>query len=62
MPEEQLVPSKIYISQTSIANCFNGASKHTGGSIGNTDDDILLERCQINDIPKMNVFRREGNR
>uniref|UniRef100_A0A8W8J6M7 Uncharacterized protein n=1 Tax=Magallana gigas TaxID=29159 RepID=A0A8W8J6M7_MAGGI len=58
MPEERLAPSEIYFSQTSIANSFHGTSKHTGRSIGDTVDDILLERCQINDFPKISVVRR----
>lgn len=58
MPEERLAPSEIYYSQTSIANSFNGTSKHTGRSVGDTVDDILLERCQINDFPKISVVRR----
>uniref|UniRef100_K1RC87 Uncharacterized protein n=1 Tax=Magallana gigas TaxID=29159 RepID=K1RC87_MAGGI len=45
-------------NQTSIANCFNGASKHTGRSIGDTVDDILLERCNIKDIPKISVVKK----
>lgn len=59
MPEERLTPSEIYYSQTSIANCFNGRSKYTGRSIGDSVYDILLERCQINDISKISVVRKE---
>uniref|UniRef100_A0A8W8JB24 Uncharacterized protein n=1 Tax=Magallana gigas TaxID=29159 RepID=A0A8W8JB24_MAGGI len=58
MPELLLAPSEIYYSQTSIANCFNVTSKHTGRFIGDTVDDILLERCHINDIPKISVVKR----
>lgn len=61
MPEVRLAPSEIYFSQTSIANCFNGASKHSGRSIGDTVDDILLERCNIKDIQKISVVKKGEN-
>lgn len=50
------------LSQTlTLVNVNIGTSNHTGRSIGDRVDDILLKRCKMKDIPNINVVKRKIN-
>ncbi|KAH3729998.1 uncharacterized protein LOC127852950 [Dreissena polymorpha] len=56
----RLRPSDIHYSQDSINNTFDARCKHSGVSIGQTLDDILEGRTNMNSIPIITVVERKG--
>lgn len=53
-----LFPSEIRYTQDSIGNKFGRCTSHRNTFIGETLDDLLLRRCSVYDIPRINVIRR----
>ena len=56
----ELRPSQIFYSQDSILNRFGDYTRHANMYIGETLDHLLLGRCNVADIPIMNVMKRNG--
>ncbi|XP_062573728.1 uncharacterized protein LOC134235607 [Saccostrea cucullata] len=55
-----LKPLEIRFSQDSIGSTFGHYTSHPFRPIGNTLDDILSGRCNINSIPNISVIKRNG--
>lgn len=55
-----LKPSEIRFSQDSIGNSFGGYTSHPFRRIGQTLDDILSGRCNVDSIPRISVMNRNG--
>ncbi|XP_061187252.1 uncharacterized protein LOC133195425 [Saccostrea echinata] len=55
-----LKPLEIRFSQDSIGRTFGRCTSHPFRPIGNTLDDILSGRCNINSIPNISVVKRDG--
>lgn len=55
-----LKPSEIRFSQDSIGNSFGGYTSHPFRRIGQTLDDILSRRCNVDSIPRISVMNRNG--
>ena len=56
----QLKPSKIRYTQDSINNHFDRRGLHRQKLIGETLDDLIEGRINVDDIPKINVVKRNG--
>lgn len=57
----ELRPSEIRYSQDSIARNFGRSTGHPLRPIGQTLDDILSGRCNVNSIPRISVVYRHGH-
>lgn len=55
-----LKPSEIRFSQDSVGNTFGGYTSHPFRCIGQTLDDILSGRCEVDSIPRISVMKRDG--
>lgn len=56
----ELKPSEIFYSQDSILNRFGIKTDHANMYIGETLDDLLEGRCNVEDIRIMNVMKSNG--
>lgn len=52
-------PSEIRFSQDSIGYSFGGYMSHPFRRIGQTLDDILSGRCNVDSIPRISVMKRD---
>lgn len=57
----ELRPSEIRYSQDSIARNFGRSTGHPFRPIGQTLDDILSGRCNVNSIPRISVIYRHDH-
>ena len=56
----ELRPSQIFYSQDTILNRFGDYTRHGKMCIGETLDDLLVGRCNVDDILTMRVMKRNG--
>ena len=57
----ELRPSQIFYSQDSILNRFGDYTRHANMNIVETLDDLLVGRCNVDDILTMNVMKMNGS-
>ncbi|KAJ8310482.1 hypothetical protein KUTeg_012347 [Tegillarca granosa] len=52
-----LLPSEIRFTQDSIGRLFGRGTNHASQPIGELLDDLLLDRCSVDTIPKISVMK-----